>query len=270
MGALLRRGAVPVIAFLAGLGVDLGGYESPVFAWVLWGIAAVWGLVALVTWAPIGRWLPTIELAWPALQRTESLQRVAEPSVERGFLDFLVDAEKASKELLPRLLTRLGQESSKMAKRLRRHNLRFQKVAGNAQKARKAAADASKDIDRYSKFIEEMLPEFKAGLKLFEEGWIGYLETSPEARDRSKRQGLESFQGTVQELRPIFRTSREQSARFRNSVLALRKGGASQTLNAATDRLAALLAEVIAVMKGIEGALRKIVSLTAKRLEEMN
>lgn len=270
MGALLRRGAVPVIAFLAGLGVDIGGYESPVFAWVLWGIAAVWGLVALVTWAPIARWLPTIAVAWPALQRTESLQQVEEPSGEKGFLDFWVDAEKASEELLPSLLARLNQESSRVAKRLEGHTVRFKKAAGNAQKARKAADDASKDIDRYSEFIEEMLPEFKAGLKLFEEGWIGYLETSPEARDRSKRQGLESFRRTVQELRSIFRTSREQAAGFRNSMLALRKRAASQTLNAATDRLAALLAEVISVMKGIEGALRKIVSLTAKRLEEMD
>jgi len=58
MGEFLRRAALPVIAFAAGLGFEIGGYESKEVAWGLWAVALLYGFIALVTWPPVRRHLP--------------------------------------------------------------------------------------------------------------------------------------------------------------------------------------------------------------------
>jgi hypothetical protein len=53
-----RRFAGPVVAFLVGAGLQLGGYQNDPLAVVLFIIAGAWALLAAVTWEPIARRLP--------------------------------------------------------------------------------------------------------------------------------------------------------------------------------------------------------------------
>ncbi len=46
----------PVVLFLIGLGFDLSPYQNETISYVLWGIAALWGLY--VAWPWIKRWRP--------------------------------------------------------------------------------------------------------------------------------------------------------------------------------------------------------------------
>jgi hypothetical protein len=268
--SVLRRFSGPAIGFLVGAGLQVSGIEAFPVALAIWGVAALWGLLALITLPQVAKWLPAIAITWPAFHRSTPTQALIEPAVTpaKGFIDFLVDAQQAGKKV-PILLTQLNDRTTDMAQRLPRHSKRFADAAGNAQKLQGAASDAAKDIDRYSAFVEDALPELRATLKLFAEGWTGYFETSPEARDNSKKHDIEVFRGTLQGLQKTTRSSRESIAAFRNSTLGLRQRNVSQKLNAAADRLANGLSEVVSVMKDLEGAFRRLAGLAAKRLEEM-
>jgi len=56
----LRRFAGPAISFLVATGLQVSGYQSLSSAIVLWGIAAIWGAIALVTWEPFRRTMRSI------------------------------------------------------------------------------------------------------------------------------------------------------------------------------------------------------------------
>ena len=51
----VRRFAVPVVSFLLGISLQIGGYHNERVAWALFAIAALWALAALVTWPPVSR-----------------------------------------------------------------------------------------------------------------------------------------------------------------------------------------------------------------------
>lgn len=53
MLSVAKRWAGPAVIFLVGLGFHVSGIENIFIAIGLWSVAAVWGLVALVTWLPI-------------------------------------------------------------------------------------------------------------------------------------------------------------------------------------------------------------------------
>lgn len=259
-----------MIGFLAGAGLQVSGIEAFSMALAIWGAAALWALLALITWPPVARWLPAIAITWPAFQREPAhAQMTGQPvSASKGFIDFWVDAEKAGKDF-PTLLRPLGKRTRDIGEKLSRQGKRLANATGDAQKTHKVASDTAKDIDGYSAFIESILPELRATQKLFTEGWLGYLETSPEARDKSKKSDLEAFRSTVQDLRKTVRTSRENVAGFRNATLGIRQRNASQRLNSATDRLADELARVVSEMRDLESALQRVIRVLTARLDEI-
>jgi len=248
----------------------VSGIEAFPLALATWSVAAVWALFALITWPPVARWLPSISMTWPAFQRSAPEQAVSEPPVPvaKGFLDFHVDALKAGEGYV-KSITRLIQRTSGTSSKLSRDAKRFAAARGDAQKSHKVASDIAKDVDEYAAFIEGLLPELRAGQKLFTEGLVGYLETSPAFRNRSSKSYLEALRSRLEGLRKTVGTSREKTAGVRNSISELRRLNVSQRVNSATDRLVEVLTHEDSEMEELEAALQRVDLLSKTRLQEM-
>ena len=58
MGEVFRRSAIPVIAFVVGLGFQVSGFQDNGLSIALLSGATIYGVIALVTWPPVRRYLP--------------------------------------------------------------------------------------------------------------------------------------------------------------------------------------------------------------------
>lgn len=265
-----RRFAGPVIGFLAAAGLQVSGIEAFPVALGIWGLAALWALFALITWPPVARWLPSVSVTWPAFQPSAPEQAANESPVPvaKGFLDFKVDVDKASKEFA-KSIKRLNQRTDDLREKLLTQAKRFAAARGDAGKSRKVASDMAKAIDEYAAFIEGRHPERQAIQKLFTESWLGYLETSPEFRNKARKGDLESLRSKVEDLRKTAGTNLEAHSGLQNALLNLRQTNISQRVNSATDRLVEDLIQEASEMKELEAALQRIGLLSTTRLQEM-
>ena len=71
MAGILQRPAPAIVAFLAGAGLQLSGIEDFRFALGLWSFAALWSLLAVVSWEPVRTRMPKLPYTISIQKKTE-------------------------------------------------------------------------------------------------------------------------------------------------------------------------------------------------------
>jgi hypothetical protein len=185
---------------------------------------------------------------------------------EKGLLDFIPDGMAAMRAFAEHLenVTRKNQE---LGKRLARHTRRMQAVADDPAKKRMRAADAAREIDRFSVVLEQRLPMLRASAALFGESYINYFEAVRDEEIESGRSKITVFRQQVQQLTSSSRESRLGGLTgFRESIADLRRMKLSQALNQSTDRLLPAMDAVLAMMTDVEQSNQRLLIVMNRRL----
>lgn len=257
----LRRFAGPAAAFLVGAGLEVSGLESMWLAVAVWAVAAVWLVLAVTTWEPVrmrvglllqGSHGPTVALPGP---RTD---------IEKGFLDLIVDAKRAGKEF-PQILTRITKETRKIGREFESARHRIRDAGRDLVRVHKIASETAKKIDKYSEFIEGNLNLLRQTSKMLTDSWVGYLEWLT-SESKIQRAELLELRPHIKALLESAKGSQKGVGAFRDSARRVRGMRISRDINRATDRLLLNLGAVLAVMKEIERACVKLLSLINKNL----
>ncbi|MEX2160051.1 MAG: hypothetical protein WEB04_11680 [Dehalococcoidia bacterium] len=227
---------------------------SDVFSWL-----PSWG------WLTIGLCLALGFLFEGAYREIVRLRVLLEPDVEprapaeKGLLDFAPDGIEAM-QILTKQLQIIIKSMSRLNPKLQRHVSRFQQVADDPQRRRKRAADAAGDIDEHAQVVEACTTVMRSCATDLAENYVAYFETVGEEAIVSQRQKIVQFRAELLDMIKNSKTSRVQGITgYRDSVANLRQLKLSQALNESSDRLTAVLDDVISIMQEIEASCRKIV-----------
>ena len=251
MGSLLQRVAIPVVAFLAGAGLEVSGVEDARFALALWAFAGLWLLAAFAAWDPIRSRLPRLPFVI-SIQGVASRKPVVIPRpAEKGFLDFIVEFQENGKRL-NNLVEKIGRETAAMGANIQRQTPRLKAATNNPARARRIASKAARDMDKFSTFLERELPNLKNYIESMTGNWASWLQWKLDNAGLSDAEKKEVRVATTT-FRNASRSGRSGIRGLRDSVQGVRDIAVSQEVNRATEhRLLPALDEVIGALRSLE------------------
>lgn len=239
----------------------MSGLENIWLAVSIWGVAVIWLVLALITWQPVQT---RLQFLVRGTERPVVVNADPNARIEKGFLDFAVDAKRAGQEF-PAILTRITRETTNIAKKLQSAKERTHNAAGDLVKIHNIASRTAGQIDEYSAFLESNLNLLQQTSRMLTHSWIGYIEWFTPQTEAQKGQLLE-LRPVIRNLLESTRNSPKGVGAFRDAVAALRGKRISQDINRATERLLPHLDGIIAVMKEIERTCVKLLSIINKKL----
>lgn len=194
-------------------------------------------------------------------------QQSGQPDYGKGFLDFIVDGQEATKSL-GKILTKMSSDTHHYNKKITMHTRRVGvelKTSNpkSMQKYRNIASNFASDMNIFAEKMEDNLEIFKNTSDLLAESYIGYIEWVT-IETESERFNLAEFQKTIQSVLETIRETSKKTSSFRNATVELR--GISQDLNRASVRTTSTLDEIIHVMGKIEYTFEKILSIIDEKL----
>jgi hypothetical protein len=246
-GETFRRFAGPVISFLVGSGLQVSGFTSVWLAVTLWTIAVVWGVIALLTWEPVRQIVRRF-----AIRRSAAI-------AERGFLDFMLDAERIPQQMVP-VITRIAADTSAIGQRMNTHTQRLlEERARNrpdgTARIHKLTSRAAKDIRRNARRMRKHLAVLQRLGGLLAESYSGLAPTlrsraTNEEELRSLRESMLVFLGAVD-----LNIGHLQS--YRDTVVGMR--GTSRELNQASAEMGEVVEGILTVMTGMQSAAKTLI-----------
>ncbi len=246
-----------IVAALQTLLVALGGavVTAIVAVWsymrgtpVRWTDRAVGAFVAFVAF-----FLATAIVVFVRSRRLKIMEHLRDAqfsSGEKGFLDFLMDRQKAEKELV-KIVGSIIQETERIGKKVREHTRKVETIAKYPEpkrivKSHRLASATAKDFRKCSRKLEKLLSLFDKTTELLGESHIGYMKWFTLSTEEEKLQ-LVIFHNAIKELLNTVRETLKSQEGWRDKVRGLT--GISQELNAAAARLAATIDSIIDVQK---------------------
>lgn len=250
MLGVLRRVAPSIVAFVAGAGLEVSGFEDIRWAIGIWSFAALYGTLALVTLEPVRSRLPRPPFLI-SIQRVASRKSVVPRPAEKGFLDFIVEFQENGKRL-NKSVGKIGRETAAMGANIRRQTPRLKAATNNPARARRIASKAARDMDRFSTFLERELPNLKNSSESMTGSWASWLRWQLDNASLSDAEKKEVRVATTT-FRNASRSGRSGIKGLRDSVQGLRDIAVSQDINRATEhRLLPALDEVIGTLRSLE------------------
>lgn len=188
------------------------------------------------------------------------------PQAPKGFLDFAIDAKKSVKQLND-LWIKLGTETEKIARLTQANTKRLSRKVMTPERARNITLRASKEMDNYSAFLENLLGRLKQTGAVFAESYIGYFGRIT-LTDVQQKEALGEVRDTIRTLLKTTKEARISTTDYRDSIRKLRETGASQDLNRASDRLIDALGGILDFVKSLEKTNREIIRTIEQKLSD--
>lgn len=243
--AMARRFAIPAISFLFATGLQLSGVQIPLLAIALWSVAAIWGLVAFVTWPPIkdrmANVLQRVADASPVVVRSPFVRKrreVIPDDTPLGFVDF----EEAAILAMKRSTSALGEiskETVALGRTLTRSTPRVQGSIGSSPETkRRVFQEIGTKIDSHARRMEERQAIYRAQLTAMSTNYLNRLEYLPASGAAEIRPSIVGMRDAVAEARP-------STVGYRDATIGLRNQNVQQAVNRATDRLIEVLGRIV-------------------------
>ena len=260
MVSILQRIAVPFVAFLAGTGLEVSGFEDVRLALALWAFALLWLLVAFATWSPVQSRLPKLPYTVTVHKKGQPKIVVPLSPVEKGFLDFIVEFQEGGKRLT-KLIEEIGHKTRKMGENIARQTPPLQAAKKNPIKARSIASRIARDMDRFSSFVEGSLPNLNSYSEGMTGSWASHIKWKIEHTGLTDADREEVRTATTI-FRNASRMGRSSISGMRDSVQGLRDTAVSQEINRATEhRLLPALNDVIGTLRSLERSCLSILQM---------
>lgn len=254
---LLRDGLIALVTgfLIAAVAASVNPHH---LARILW-IGAIGTFVALVVvlvadWkrAQIRRALLVLVARFPIAIRIERRRRVPRPAnatpAERGLWDFRRDGERA-RDAMTAILGEQFKLDTQYSKMVERHTKRMVKAneKGSAiEHVYELGQDYAKDVDSHTEKAERLEARFRTERIRMIDNFGAWIAGQPAETDMS------GFIAELREMGTITTGARESVTGFRDTVRDLRKQNISQPVNAAMERLVAVLDRQIENLAAIE------------------
>ncbi|MGH2444887.1 MAG: hypothetical protein ACRDGD_02425 [Candidatus Limnocylindria bacterium] len=244
MLSTVRRFAGPAIAFLVGTGLEVGDIRAPLLAYSLWGLAAVWGMVALATWDPIRLRLRDA-FDWvadrsPVIVRSPIVRkpRRAIDSTTLGFLDFELAANRATRRMI-KSLTRIVSNTRAVGAYVGKSTPRVQALVTKSTEERvRVSRDVGRRLDKYANGLDRLQVSLR--------GDIGVMSTSFLKRvEYLEPEGAESIRPTIVGMQEAVANARPSIVGYRNATMDLRARSLQQRVNESADRMVEILGRLV-------------------------
>lgn len=189
--------------------------------------------------------------------------------VEKGYLDYLLEGEQASEEMI-RILSQITAETNRIAEHFNTHTSRIRRlgssgVPGTASQRHKIASHAARDLRAYSAMVEERLPDLEDSVDLFVEshsGFLGWLD--PKTED--DRQALSRFRDSEVHLLQSAQKALANVEDFRDITRELQ--GTTRDLTKASQRATRTLQKIIFVFEKVEAFGTRIIATIDRKLDQ--
>jgi putative transposon-encoded protein len=201
-----------------------------------------------------------------ALEQAKNLKFV---SKEKGFLDHLINRDKAQSEF-NLIIFALSKEVANIGKTTSKESAKIDKAKRNLGDrayvaVHKIAAKTAAKLNRHSETMEQDLTEFERITDSLIESSIGYLTWfTPDTPEKVGE--LSQYKSTLNALLTVTQTSVDSMEGFRDSQNSLR--GISQELNTAINRLVHVTEGVIAVMNKAENLWQALIKMIDTKLTD--
>jgi hypothetical protein len=195
----------------------------------------------------------------------------SEDESEKGFLDYLAEAEEAGKELTT-IVESIGQETINITTRIEQHTLNLNRLTNKpggtaARDYRKIALLTSSDMNTFSKRIEDILPKFENNTQLLEESYSAIVSyANPESSDDTSQ--ILSLRDSLLQILETVRSTKESTIAFRDSAISIRDQKVALELSKASNRQAKALNGVISNIELVESFALKIIFFINEKFGE--
>jgi len=232
------------------LGLELSGFEAPGLTAIAWLILAIL-LVIFVpwpeTWARTRRAVaaltqPSDQSIPPGAPKQERKGSATEP-VEKGLLDFKIDADEAGKRF-ERLSGTIGTRTGRIGERFVKAKKRLDSAGENVRAQRRALKTLSWECNRYSGFLESSAPKMRDTMGILTDSWLGILRHS----STSDITQLQATRASILTLKHLISTARTQAGTFRDSIAGLLAANMMHEINRATRWMLTALDSIINVL----------------------
>jgi len=201
-------------------------------------------------------------------KRTQA-EVVEEPEEEKGFLDFIIEAQEAGRQIAE-ILEEFTHGTAAVGKRMGEHSAEIQRLGespgrGTAAQVHKVALIASTDMTAYSENIEANLPTLDRNVDVLAESYLGYADWVA-AESEHHREQLEEFCETITRLLTGTRAALGSTRSYRATTADLGRQRISRAVNRASQRLTQALDGVISVMEKVEALCVRILYVADEKL----
>jgi len=242
MADAAKRFAGPAISFLVGLGFQVSGYTDVRLALVLWAIALIWTIFALLTWDPVRQ-----------IIRGRGIQQSV-ASAERGFLDFLLYAERIPPQMAT-VLIRMAADTAVHTQKTKAHTQRIlEEQARNrpdkTARLHRLASRAAQDMRLHARGMSEHLTALTNLADLLAQSYHGL---APVIRSLARSETeLQALRTTLTGFLQILSTGVTELEGYREVVFQSR--GTSQDLNEAASEMIVVIDGTLSVMETMRAA----------------
>jgi hypothetical protein len=193
------------------------------------------------------------------------LKKATESPAAKGFLDFRVDMENASRTYL-RLLTSLTQEMQWIGGRMQRHTgrLKAEQLRGGvtATNSQRIATDTANDIRRGADRLERLLLSVNETIDTSSDSSLGYMRWYTPTSD-AQRAELGQLREQMGQMKQVATDAARSQREFQASL----PFGISQDVNAAATHLSAVVNGGIIAMEKMETLGRDLGAIVEAKLK---
>lgn len=234
---------------------------STVLGWLPWW---AWLIVALIL-----ALVSLFEGAYREIRRLEAMvlpmPTTQLPPVEKGLLDFQVEAEDAGKSF-PRVMGVLTKDTQQFNTKLLRRSAEWQRKRGNVRKQRQIGSRLAGDIIKFADRIDQQVVAVEEQGRLLTEGMLGTIKHELIRLTEVPAMELDAVRDSMNEMLKSAKQGRGGITKFREAVRRVRGMNMSQDLNAALEqRLVPALERVIETIRGFENRTAQIVRTIDER-----
>ncbi|MFW9881597.1 MAG: hypothetical protein ACFFG0_51685, partial [Candidatus Thorarchaeota archaeon] len=187
---------------------------------------------------------------------------------EKGYLDFIVDADKASINFTV-TIEKISEDTEEFGKKidiklLELKPLTDNPVPGNTIKVHKIARTIAEIMINYSEEIEKNIPSLQENIDIMNESYFGYINWVDLKKENNRDEIIKFRTATENTLNKA-----RDGIKVYNSIYDKAKSlrGISRYLNRASNQLSETIRNFISSMEQIEAMFVKIILLINDKLE---
>lgn len=189
--------------------------------------------------------------------------------VQKGYLDFVVDVENATKQF-PRELARITNETRKVNQKLLKRTEDWKRQQGSARKQQQTASKLAEDLRGFADRVNQRVLRVEEEGSLMTRGMLGILEHHLSPLSEAQVDELASLKEAVTTLLRSTHESQSGIQAFRQAALNVRQKNMSKDLNVAIEQhLVRSLDRLVGTLKGFAETTARSASTIEKRRREL-
>ena len=195
-------------------------------------------------------------------------EEIVEEYKEKGFIDFIVDTENCSNEII-NITNVITNETKNIGNKMKLrtdelNQISDKRIPGTASRIQRIIKSASLDILNQSSRLEDVQPEFHKKWVELDDNMRGFLEIV-KIRNEDDKKEIINFKNGIYSLKDALSKSSNGIIEFKKSVNNLR--GMNRELNLASNKTVRILDLIISDMQGAEAYTNKILTLAEEKLK---